>query len=251
MGRPQFFTIDPSHQLARGLVFAGLGHAPGGAVYRDSSPRRNSGAFNTGAFSTPDAWLYDSEIQRTVNRFSYSLQATTGVTLDQLGGGDRSFAIWIRCWDSSLGFPFGNRDTAVESAGCGIIVPTSRKFRTEIGGSQVTTDDSLRLLEWDHVAVVCRYNDMPVIYLNGRLAASTNNSTNYTDATKWPNGSFYYGTCGMGSTAHATLADLMVWNRVITEAEIHAVSRKNDPWLNGFVRPLGQVGSVYDLAGVR
>ena len=43
--RPNNFTIDYSHSLARGLVFAGLGSDAGFGFYCDSGPYENNGKF--------------------------------------------------------------------------------------------------------------------------------------------------------------------------------------------------------------
>lgn len=53
--RPENFTIDYSHSLARGLVFAGLGSDAGFGFYCDSGPYENNGKFT---ITEKIRWVY-------------------------------------------------------------------------------------------------------------------------------------------------------------------------------------------------
>ena len=60
--RPKSFRIDPTSNLAKGLVFAGLGAHPGASTMFDSSLRRNNGALTN--MDPASDWVFVPELGR-------------------------------------------------------------------------------------------------------------------------------------------------------------------------------------------
>jgi len=89
VSRPQNFTLDYDHPLAKGLVFAGLGNAPGSTRYNDSSKYGSHGTINTNKIT----WGYNTSPHLNCAAAGYSLPHGVRCTGHLLTNSYTSFSI--------------------------------------------------------------------------------------------------------------------------------------------------------------
>jgi hypothetical protein len=247
MGRPQFFTIDQSHQLAKGLVFAGLGHAPGSLRYNDSSRALNHGTLTN---MTPSQdWVWSNELGRWCVNFAgsanrISIPTSLGTTWSS---GVFTTAAWAM-WDSLTGdhgiiSNDGNAPYSFALFSHVTNVYAIRNSANIVGPVSVSTS------VWTHIAVV-RDGTYWSLYKNGVLAAGPT-SGGAPSETSVEVGIGYEYRSGQGADFDGKLADVVIASSAFSAAQIAILANRFDPMLSGLIRPIGEDSNIYDREGVR
>lgn len=241
--RPQFFNIDPFAPLARGLVFAGLGCAPGTFFYKDSSreSKGNDGtltgyANDGGADSPTKQWQFIPELGRWALGFDGSddyVGFTTYPRWFPIGTTPMSAMAWV------------NPTTA---AGAHVIWGFGKGTYYKSFGAYVTNDNSLYVWlwgtgdydtgvnlvggAWTHVAVV-HFGGVVTTYVNGVSIDSRAKALNVIAG-------FGIGadTIDPGATSFwkGLLADVNVWSRALSVAEIRQLADPSNVMLSGLIK---------------
>lgn len=236
--RPNNFTIDSTHYLARGLVFAGL--APGGMVgstrYHDSSLHGNHGTLTN--MDPPTDWVFDPTLGRFWCDFDGTdnyviLSRNPPTTLSQISvsawingpktGGDANGRVidWYPApclyrftWTGQLGW-YGN------------IGGTSRDNR--ISSAEVF-DGTLK-----HISVTFDGTNLR-IYVNGVLDQTR---TDWTGALSAPTNTFCIAgrSTGTDRCLPVKVGDLLIHHRALSPAEIAQLADPSNVCLSGLILP--------------
>jgi hypothetical protein len=217
MKRPDCFILNQNHALAKNLVFGGMGNYPNTKVYRDSSVYNNHGNF-----ALINGWKYNTILNRWCINFiagaSNFIQFPKFVTCSSTRW---TFACWI------LTTPGGG----------GIIGASNYVNISNSSGNLVFCDNSycyfipfFPFTTLGHLTITFNAG-VWTIYRNGVYYA-TNIPTSYNatwgTATKIGSSSLGYLT--------GTIGDIMIYDRVLSKAEIFQLASL-DPMLGGFIVP--------------
>lgn len=260
MGRPQFFTIDPSHQLARGLVFAGLGNATGSSRYHDSSLIQNHGSL-LGVIPVTD-WRYSQELQRnylSLDGDDAYVAAPTIATTNVL-----TAAAWVKIegtqttttgilakWNGSAG---SFRSWALLRLAADTIAVYLSGNGTYQSANSVVSPSALDGSRLHHVAFTYQTTIGTKLYFDGIEVASNATSPANLKASTYPTwvGRQFGNDAAIGDEVlQGCVADPLIYHRRLTEKEIQQLADPSNYMLSGLIRPIGQIGNVYDPAGIR
>lgn len=229
--RPADFRLDPRSPLHEGLVFAGLGRAPGTFTYFDSSPSCNDGTLNgySGAGDTPaDRWQYAPPL----GRWSLSLDGGTR-QMSAIASGLPVYAtdaFTIAFWHNtpavvSLANLFGFGDILPTNGGGG----TERYIITYLGhyyfwGSNADWDTGIAVdadETWHHIAFTFDGAYLQ-FYRDGVPSAGPSASPGFGTTS-------IHITIGGGhsvaaSSLFSTVADPLIFSRTLSAAEIAALA---------------------------
>lgn len=222
--RPDIFTLNESHHLANGLVFAGLGAHAGSTRYHDSSAYGNTGTL-VGLDSTDQ--YFDNTLGRNV------------INLDGEGLTDclyiprallPSAAITLTAWKYSNANAnvFFGRSPDIRA----LVSGGSLYFKCDsLSDTTVLTGGTVSSAAWNHVAYVYD-GTTQAAYLGGVLVASRANSGTLTALNEFLNiGSsqgYVYGTGGI-------YADPLIYNRALALPEIQKLADPSNVMLSGLI----------------
>ena len=228
--RPDVFTLDYSHPLAQGLVFAGLGQNPGSARYQDESLEGNHGLL----VNNP-AWQTDPELGRVSQNYVQASKQYVQLSrrFSFTDGAPWSFAGWYSCaaFSGLAGF-WGHTNTTDEHASF-YIFPSGawRLFNDQNDQYVITTLPAAynQTNIWFHLACV-RAGSVFSVYINSNYHGGRNILGTYT----------VYRLMCMGATSQYTwsgrASDQVLYNRAISPAEIALLADRTDPMLGGLVK---------------
>ncbi len=229
--RPDFVQIDPTHHLADGLVFAGLGGFAGSTVLQDKSLHGNNGTLTN--MTPSEDWVFSDELGRW------------GVAPSSLGdyvsaaniqfSNDREYS--LGCWFS--------RDSGAAALATLISQGTTgsdefmlRTTATTVqfyAGSGTTPSTTISENTLYHVMV--RYmgdSGRCELYLDGVLAATDTNSYSHTTTTN------SLQLAGAGSEAGrwfvGDIIDPCIWTRPLSPAEIQSLADPSNVMLDGLIQ---------------
>jgi hypothetical protein len=258
--RPENFTLDYSHPLAKGpdgkssLVFAGLGNVPKGIKYSDSSLYKNNGTLTNFAWpnTATSGWGWDNTLKRpTLTGFSSTAYVQLPNALKDLPLLDFSVSFWA--WAASV--EAGADPALIAWAGTDdlIIYPfesfggilCNRIFWRDVGEN--VGGIAPPIATWQHVCYTSR-NGSQKLYFNGRLDISATKST----ALAGP-----FTTVRIGNWAdnpaqwsQSTVADVLFYSRVVSPGEVSLLA---DPaWsidYGGLILPVWQRVFAAAVAG--
>lgn len=261
MGRPQFFTIDRTHQLAKGLVFAGLGNAPGSNRYDDSSPYGNHGVLTN--MESVMNWAGTS-----IGR----MRLFFGGTNKYVNFTNRPIFPSLNNWSIS----FWCIDTTIASNSSWFISEMYVWAGTEHHGVSIRRYDSglycmscqsgttaayykasgiFSVNELLHLCIVCPGTSAFSVYKNGVLQTGFSNSGIY-DKPQQTTNSITLGRVSTSASNYenymtASLSDVLIHGRMLNGAEIKQLADPSNFMLSGMIRPIGSESSIYDREGIR
>ena len=254
MGRPQFFTIDPSHQLARGLVFAGLGNAPGSSRYHDSSAFGRVGTLVNMEPAT--GWVFDESLGRFVLDFDGSNEyVTRAITITP----PFSISIWfnaVSVASNVAGVTLNNPSTANDQYALGVAPLDATKWGfaarstgTDSGAftNSMASGGTSAAGIWVHLCGVAQTTTVRDLYVNGQFVATNSRAHTIANTTldlgRYGDSTPNYFDCSVG--------DPLLHNRALTLPEIQQLADPSNYMLSGLIKPIGQASNIYDLAGIR
>ena len=234
MSRPTTFTLNSGCSLATGLLFAGLGSAPGTTTYTDSSAGAHDGTLIgfTGAGNLPsDRWALDG----TLSRYALGFNGATdyvdcGTPSSWTGVGSFTLAAWIyRDPSQSNGLyqVFGDNGASSVS-GWGLqVYNDSERGMTDDGTHTALTGWASALTKgtWYHVAITYdSTSGVVTCYLNGADDGGTH--TNVAGILNPGANKVIVGARnnGTGNWWIGKIADPMAWSRILTGTEITALA---------------------------
>jgi len=255
VGRPQFFTIDRTHQLAQGLVFAGLGNAPGSVRYHDSSGRGNYGTLTNMEPETD--WGCDSWLGR---RFTIHDGSYERAQIAVLAGGPpktvsiKSLVCWIKPTSFSNLRYFFCQGMLLSSAnwgwGCGI--DTSGNLAVTSSITPVSSTTAVTLNQWNCVCLQQITNNTCVAWNAGASSniSTTGFSSTYLTDPDGAVGCVMYNTSAMHSF-YGSISDVLYYDRILSPSEIALLANPSNFMLSGMIRPIGSESNIYDREGIR
>ena len=246
MRRPDVFTLDYSHPLAQGLVFAGLGQMPWAGRYDDASSFKNTASLV--GFEQPSAqWLRDESIGRYAVRSSEAnnfIQMPSEVNAPtkppiQLGIGGwfwithsvNSEQLITNCDETELGY-FGATLTKLGTNALNVRVGNSAGLYSS-GRLSFNSYSTIPEKKWVHLWANIRVvsNNGFDVYLNGVLAQGSYSGTATSLAYTTSPGRVLYSATPLDSR----VSDPLVYNRVLSPAEIALLADRTDPMLGGLI----------------
>jgi hypothetical protein len=232
--RPPRFSLNTSHPLAQGLVFAGLGQNPGGDRMYDSSIYD----INT-SFENLDGtdWLISN-----IGRFKLSflndvndIVVIENQSLLDFTSGPFTFTAWIKHSGQSRNYKTILAKRNVENGyQYHFRLHEDKLSLLRTGGST----DSTTVLDshvWYHGAVVIESDGTGTFYLDGNIDGTlSNQSMSHIDV--YPRiGNYYEGDYGL--SYGGSLADICIWNRALSQIEIKLLANSGDVLLDGLIQP--------------
>jgi hypothetical protein len=216
--RPDSFEIDPQHQYAQQLVFAGLGRFSGGLHYHDSSLYGNTGTLKNMDPATD--WVRD--LGRWALDFNGSddyVRVSSNVGIIEY---PFTFAAWFNLHPlAGLGEIVSLVDASasdvyytIKASVSAIVINARNGANGFVSATTVPTAG-----QWYHVVVSFLGNTVKRLYVNGVLENTLTTSvlfSTYTDTL----------LVGLLRLAAATeyfdgrLSDILVYNRALTPSEI-------------------------------
>jgi hypothetical protein len=245
--RPDQFTLDREHPLARGLVFAGLGGlSQGTSKFTDSSPYGNHGTLTGFDYTATSGWKYVPELGRmglvldgnddlVSGTGVYDLYGVSGLTAStwvdfKTIGGAAADHILTKSTATTLDWLFFAYDNASNNLAA----------QVGIGLYRVTADESAKTgLHHYHFTydggkkytgiriyvdgVECSYaSGFETTARNAWDAANLLRIGNRADGLRPLDGSVY---------------DPTIHSRILSPAEIQILANRSDPLLGGLIRP--------------
>ena len=250
--RPQFFTVDYSHPLARGLVFAGLGRGQGGVRYLDSSSRKNHGTL-TGMTPASD-WVWIPELGRW--GLTHTTKDTYVVCPRQFSATDRpltcSFWYKPRVTNIARHWIVSGNQSSVPDFGITLgrkLIDSQYQFGLYSGSYTYSN-----YLTWrggfQHFAVSWDTDDACRFYVDGVLNSASTRADRSTGSGNAMLGRYYTGTTTF--LMDGVLCDFMFHaGRALSTPEIATLANRSDPMLSGMIKPIGHPANIYDLEGIR
>jgi len=232
--RPSHFKLNFAHSLAKGLVFAGMCNSPGSIRYTDSGPYRFNSTLTT--MAPPSDWVWIPYLKRFALDFD-------GVS-DYVATGKTSFPgtnlfcdsnekFTVSCWvyPRDVG-TFVARSSATSSEKVFHLYRGSTDAVTTYIRGAGATHAIMNDNEWAHVLIkwdgsVCS------IYINGKFDENVTIGAIADDSQTCIIGARTEGT---GYHLNGILADVMIWNRDLSLAEIQFLSDPNDAFLDGLIQ---------------
>lgn len=235
VSRPQNFTLDYDHPLASGLVFAGLGNAPGSTRYNDSSKYGSHGTINTNKIT----WGYNTSPHLNCVAAGYTLPHGVRCTGRLLTNSAASFSIVSTITPYTANycvFGLGNYVT-----GAIWLYITGSKFDFYTFNAGVYADnrysDSTIITGTKYTVVTQIRGITKEMYVNGVRQAD------YVD-NKPPSalvGVFDVGNedaAGGYKPFDGLIHKTMVYNRSLNQSEIDQVSDDDNILLSNLIKPI-------------
>jgi hypothetical protein len=232
--RPDYFALDPCHDLAQGLVFAGFGRFPGGYRYDDATESMFGGG-NHGSLTNMDPasdWVWVPELGRFAQAFS-DAKYISSVSKVGFSGSVGTFASWEK-WIN----PTGAKQLFAYRRG------SSHQIRVLGYDSNPnffiydsTTTIKRRLASvlgrgltgsWVHIACTWNLGELN-IFINGRLANGT--------LTGAGTGIFDFGLSDAWQIGGSEIsaADPLIFNRALSPGEIATLADPSNVMLDGLL----------------
>jgi hypothetical protein len=254
MRRPDVFTLDYSHPLAQGLVFAGLGQNPGTLRYQDESFLRSP--FIVGNYDNT-SWGR-SEQNKNIFRCNGSNQyaeLTSSILPAGYGWGIDtvfSFSVWARPLDYSKSgsiFSLGHwahwRSARLRFLGATTGDPFELVWRGSNETINLSSSSGAIQGEWHHICGIggrCESLGFCSLWLDGKLEASNSSFQGGAGPELAPIslGCWHYSTIFEDFFA-GEIADPIIHNRALSPSEIALLADRTDPMLGGMVREYSPV----------
>ena len=233
--RPPTFWIDRSHQLAQGLVFAGLGRFPGTTRYHDSSLYGNTGTLTdvgTG-FSLPSMWT------RKIGRSGITILTTadntgTHILLPPAAAAVFTTSVWTAsCWVLSSSTtqkicPFGcYKDDGHRMNQSQYSDGNLYWYASGSGEGHISAPAAgLHHIVWQYNAAGAGNSTRAMLWVDGvqqTLTYGTAIAATLDVGTDAVIGQYHFGTWGTNNSG--TLLDPMIHTRLLSGSEISALAR--------------------------
>lgn len=229
--RPDIFTINKSHPLAKGLVFAGLGSHAGSVRYHDSSGKGNHGELTNMAPATD--WvsaLGRSALHWPNGRAAPNSYVALGDSV-KLGTGPGSIIMWFRCTSESDNPRMIN--WGANAAWSMFVDWTTKKLgSSKWSGSGKLGNTAVTLNAWNS-ACITHDGDLR-FYLNG----SPDGTHSSVSAANNDSLDGYIGWINLSGRSewNGQLSDPLVYRRVLTPAEIRQLADPSNVMLSGLIQ---------------
>lgn len=242
MGRPANFDINAAHPLARNLIFAGLGSHRQHRKYFDNGFQHRHGNFVNINQSTN--WVWSRELGRFVLYFNGSNNYIANIPY-LINKPPITIAGWFKTSTNSVRQSicgsnesiFGRDTIYLHLAGDLVNTPIRFAYYDANAGklaSAVTTTGFSTNI-WQHACGIWLPNGKAEVYLNGgNKGVETVNAitTLIVDNTSIGN-RVYDATTSYYMNGY--LADIMIWNRVLSPIELQILIDKHDYTLGGLI----------------
>jgi len=222
--RQRIFTLNKLAPLANGLVFAGLGCAPGTYLYKDSSKESKG---NDGTLTNMDPatdWVWADELgRRAIEYDADDDYIPTPVTWKNTSPGF-TVAWWLnttsianytnRIGTGTAWAGFGFHCAAGDKVYCGLTAQPADRFEgVVLSGFAVNV--------WTHIAFTVETASKQM-YLYGNGIQQFGKVANAAPAT-WTE-PLYVGVVTNGQEINGRVADACIWNRALSPSEIAALA---------------------------
>lgn len=227
-GRPQHFTIDYSHPLANGLVFAGLGNQPGSVRFNDSSAYGNHGVLTN--MEPSSDWVWDSTLNRMMLNFDGSNERCTGAATSLAGNARHTIAAWVLTNENSTPkrMAYGWSDSSSRGTNVGQENGYWSMSVSNVGSNVSTTP--VVTGTWTHLCLI--QNGQYRLYVNGSLVHSYANAGISFAMVFNTVGAIYSAVnYWLGS-----ISDPCAWNRALTLTEIQQLADPSNVLLSGLIK---------------
>lgn len=237
--RPESFTIDNSHSLAKHLVLAGLGLCPGTLLYMDSSVNKNHGTLTNMDPSTD--WVWDSMLNRFVLDFDYS---NDYVALSKAAiTNDFTLSCWSNWRVSGLGYGdtctiLGTTDVEISRNGFGL-----RYLNNSTNVTVMFADYSG--IKWSYYAGYIWWGLHHIAFT--RSGSSFHLWLDGVDQGEQTSAATFSWTLNLRLGARTVakyrlpffgqLSDVMLHNRVLSISEIQQLADRSNVMLSGLIKP--------------
>jgi hypothetical protein len=235
--RPPRFSLNTSHPLAQGLVFAGLGNHPGGGTLYDSSGYRHDGTLTN--MDPASDWDVSSYLNRHELNFlgsssQYSTQPFSAITSYPF-----SLSTWVYftteawSWCLSLSDQGFSRHYMLgfATAGDGHLTYFSRNLaQSGYYESGINTAN-----EWYHLVGVSRDSSNHEIWINGQYIGTDTADVSLFSIDTLTVGAVYRSSLGGYWTG--AIVDPCVWDRGLTSNEIRSLADPSNVLLDGLIEP--------------
>jgi hypothetical protein len=232
--RPPEFSLNQSHSLARGLVFAGLGREYGSAFYHDSSVAKNHGTLTNMTPATD--WVWDAELRRFCAKYlAASSQYVRAVRPDLSNG----FTIAHWYWNSSNPSNYGTFGVGVAESSTAYdmmlnfntVYPRFTFFDSANSATAIQSAVAYPTEKWQHHATTWNGSNTIAFYVNGLSVGTSSKASLRVTA----NSELLIGFVRIASTGK--IADPCVWNRALSESEIQQLAGPSNVMLSGLIVP--------------
>ncbi len=220
--RPDFVQIDPTHSLADGLVFAGIGGYPGSTTLKDQSLYNNDGTLTN--MTPSEDWVWSAELGRWGTNYDHTGGRVIVPGLgDAMNGGD---------WTVSL-FTAGVSVAGICSFGglAPMFRYTGGVWQMYYGGSNYAFATTVPISDHTHVAFIYRDGVLGAV-VDGVLDANQH-TLSITLSSDYAIGA---GTTSGGYSWYDPLYDALLHNRALTLAEIQRLADPSNVMLDGLIR---------------
>lgn len=233
--RPPNFLINYQSSLANGLVFAGLGKHPSTNLYADSSGFGNSGLLTN---MTPASdWIWIPELGRWGLSFGGSTQHVvalqsiityTPLTIAAWGYTTLDGTSQDVCAVSNTADGHGWRiNLGMNAAGDPL------RAITRDSGTRIATVGTITVNRWFHAAATFASSANRVAWLNGVSGSAETTNTAPNGINSIHIGSHY----GTNAVLTGRVADVLVWNTVLSAAQIQQLADPSNAMLSGLILP--------------
>jgi hypothetical protein len=235
--RPNHFTIDPSHHLANGLVFAGLGAHAGSAPYYDSSARRQDATTDEN-----NRWGYAN------SRRLLSLDPVAGETvrwasspLDPTEPRPCTISTWFRADSNSISRHslFTNNNSLSPRLYLHLDQISGSTYVQELYSNTYATDSNqftLNVGEWVHYSFTWDTADNVGYYRNG----VANGTAVLEQAGTGADGAAIGSLRPVGWSSFYSdgdYQDFIIHNRILSPSEISQLADPSNVMLSGLIQP--------------
>ena len=240
--RPANFELNYDHPLARGLVFAGLGNAAGSSRYHDSSPYKQHGTLVTDATWEDDAVSLDGS------------GGYVDCTSAHVPDGVFTLSFWAKLTDTATRRPVLSFADAYYPAVHLYWADAERPLIfLGAGNYRYMTPTATAVGSWTHFAVTVPgsgLNDIDdsAMYQNGVALAE---ESVYKGGPQSAKSAIRIGYISDNYRFSGLLKDVLLYDRVLSEAEILALANPANTMLSGMLKEPGSIGDIYNLEGVR
>lgn len=241
--RPECFDLDPSHPLATGLVFAGLGRLRGTDAFRDSSPYGNHGTLTSMDPGTD--WVWVPSLGRWALDFDGSNDYVALPNNMRNADAAGTFAAWIKPTTlAAVREIFSLGIGTADNPYLGMYVDTAGKWTIyeKASNAGVISDTAIAAGTQHHVAVMSNGSAW-TLYLDGVAPTMTVYTANNgkwflsqaSAATFYTLGILRRNTNSLPMLG--TIGDPLIWNRVLSAAEIASLADPSNVMLSGLLVP--------------
>jgi len=236
MRRPDVFTLDYSHPLAQGMVFGLLNPKQGNTVTEDSLARRK-GTLLVGTVCASDESIGRMCIVSTTEEEDRGV-VFNSVPLGSIGDNGPFTMSAMR-----YAIPSNNFIIFSEARGAGYYRNALWFSENAIGydnyppsGGSVSASLSLQARKWAHVSIVCSGTAL-LYYIDGKYTGSL--TRDVYDSAAYPLDSLRIGSTNQDAGIYkrfiGRIADPIIHNRALSQAEIAILADRTDPMLGGLI----------------